>query len=365
MEVNSKKTRPDKGRRESSRRSDGREKGEGRRSSSRRETTVRRMLVSFFQTLHMPKVADVVKTTKLIEPLFTLVTLVLSGITNTKTMGFSAGAGLVIALCFHEWGHFHTARKAGYHPYWWWFIPLLGAVMRFPEIKSRSDEARVAFGGPFYGLLFTLMVSILWFLSVIFPQVYTWKEGSEFLFMTAFVSVILNLFNLIPISPLDGGRICQGMDGNWPKLMRFIGFVLLIIVTALSKQATMLVIWILVIGEFRLSFRGHVLEHSQRFIVGLCIFLVMLTKLCLQYTTGALYGWGLLGEFAYSMLAFYILRGYFQEWRHPEQYYPPRELRLRPIGKKAGEVIRLRYFTLVPSLIALLFILLESYGHFH
>lgn len=364
MEVN-KSSRPDKGRRTALRRSDNRDNSEGRRSSSRRETTVRRMLVSFFHSLHMPRVADVVKTTKLIEPLFTAVTLVLSGITNTKTMGFSAGAGLVIALCFHEWGHFHTARKAGYQPYWWWFIPLLGAVMRFPEIKSRSDESRIAFGGPLYGFLFTIAVSILWFLSILYPQAHTWKVLSEFLFTIAFVSIILNLFNLIPISPLDGGRICQGMDGNWPKVMRFIGFVLLIVVTALSRQATMLVIWILVIGELRLSFRGHVLGKSQRFTVGLCIFLAMLTKLYFEYTTGALYGWELLGEFAYSMLAFYILKGYYQEWKYPERFQPARELRLRPVGKKAGQVIRLHYFVLVPSFIALLLILLESYGRFH
>lgn len=330
----------------------GSERDSERRSGEQRGDFLKRRLVQFFQHYQMPKAADVVKTTKLIEPLITVILTVLSGFSNHAVMG-SAGISLVIALTFHELGHFQATRKVGYRPSWWWFIPLLGAVMRFPNIKERSDEAEIAYGGPLYGFYFTLLLVGIWWIIVFFDDSHTLKSLNNLVFITAFISVLLNLFNLIPISPLDGGRICQGMDGAWPKYMRLLGFVALIIVTAFSRQATMLIIWILVIGEVRMSLFGNELNKKWKYYLSVIIFMAMLLQLSHEFIHGKLLSWNLFGELMYTLLACYIIRGYYHEWKKPEFYHPNRELRLRPIKPQVGKVIRLRYFLLLSGLLLL------------
>lgn len=259
----------------------------------------------------------------------------------------------MIALSFHEFGHFQAAKKAGYKPPWWLNIPQLGALMFLPSIKERSHEADIAYGGPLYGFLFTLVVTGLWWVIVLCDTRNSLPLVSNFLYITACVSALLNLFNLIPISPLDGGRICQGMDGMWPKYMRLLGFTSLIVVTALSRQATMLVIWILVIGEVRLSLFGQELSKKWRFFLSLMFFIAMLLQLAYEFHHGKLLHWSLVSETVYTLLACYFIRGYYREWKKPELYKPNNELRLRPIKQQVGKIIRLRYFLLLSGLFIL------------
>jgi Zn-dependent protease len=357
----SSKAKAHAGRRERPRRDGDRPDPSDRRESERRQSSMRRYLVHFFHTHSMPKAADVVKTTKLIEPLLTIVTLFLSGLTNSAAMGV-AGIAVLIALIPHEFGHLNATRAAGYHPRWFWFIPLLGAVMRLPDIKTRAHEAHIAYGGPFFGLLFTSFVSLLWWGTTFVHANGIWVTASNFLYTTALVSVVLNLFNLIPVSPLDGGRVCQGFDGAWPKHMRVTGFLLLILVTAMSGQATMLVIWILAIGEIRLEWRGHVIAKKWKFVISSVIFLAMLFGLVTQFAEGGLFGWKLVGEGAYTLLAAYIIRGYFKEWKQPELYRPYREMRRRPVDHREGKIMRMKYFALLSSLTLVFVLLVASVG---
>ncbi len=350
------------GRRESPRRQQGERSNKDRRKDSeRRRASVKRVTVSFLHALRMPKVADVFKTTNLIEPAFMVVTLILSGVVNAQTMGFGAGFGLIVALSFHEYGHYRAAKKKGYQPEPWWFIPVLGAIMRLPQIHTRLHESYIAYGGPLVGLIFTVVVSVLWYVLKILGVVGIWNEFANILLTTAIVSVVLNLFNLIPLSPLDGGRITQAMNGKWPEFMRFTGFVLLIGFTAWTKQATILVVWILVIGQFRTSFRGREYSKFWRLLIASILLTLMLAKLGYDvFITKAIYGWWrMFGEIAYSAVGCYFVWEYYQQWKIPHRYIPSNDFRGQHVRPKDGEVMRLRYFALVGAFLGWLTLLVH------
>jgi Zn-dependent protease len=79
------------------------------------------------------------------------------------------------------------------------FIPFVGAWINLREQPHNAEtEAYVAFAGPFTGTL-AAFAAFFW----------ARQSGSDLWMALAYTGFILNLFNLIPVSPLDGGRITQ------------------------------------------------------------------------------------------------------------------------------------------------------------
>ncbi len=110
--------------------------------------------------------------------------------------GWKFAVGFVLLLLVHEMGHVLELRRQGVPASAPLFIPFLGAVVGMKEMpKDAWREARVALAGPILGSLGAAAV---------------WIAGealdSELLIALAFVGFFLNLFNLLPIVPLDGGR---------------------------------------------------------------------------------------------------------------------------------------------------------------
>jgi Zn-dependent protease len=110
--------------------------------------------------------------------------------------GWKFAVGFVLLLLVHELGHVLELRRQGIPASAPLFIPFLGAVVgmkRMPHDVWR--EAQVALAGPILGSLGTVAV---------------WAAGealgSDLLVALAFTGFFLNLFNLLPIVPLDGGR---------------------------------------------------------------------------------------------------------------------------------------------------------------
>jgi Zn-dependent protease len=111
--------------------------------------------------------------------------------------GWQFAVGFVLLLFVHELGHVIEAKRQGLPVSAPLFIPFLGAMIMLkgnPEDAWR--EAKVAIAGPILGSLGALA---------------TWGLGeyldSDLLIALAFTGFFLNLFNLLPIVPLDGGRI--------------------------------------------------------------------------------------------------------------------------------------------------------------
>jgi Zn-dependent protease len=159
--------------------------------------------------------------------------------------GWRFAVGFVLLLFVHELGHVLELRRQGVPATAPLFIPFLGAVVGMKQLpKDVWREAQVALAGPILGSLGTVAV---------------WVAGevldSELLVALAFTGFFLNLFNLAPISPLDGGRIVAAIH---PALW-IAGLVLLLGLTIVAPNP--ILILILVLGGLeswrRWKHRGH------------------------------------------------------------------------------------------------------------
>jgi len=124
-------------------------------------------------------------------------TMVLSLAIYAAIWGWPYAAGFVLLLFAHEMGHFVAARQCGLDVGAPTFIPFVGAwiALKDQPLDVRT-EAYVAVAGPLVG-------------TVAAVAVYLWSRwtGSTLLLAIAYAGLFLNLFNLLPVSPLDGGRI--------------------------------------------------------------------------------------------------------------------------------------------------------------
>ena len=133
--------------------------------------------------------------------------------------GWSFAVGFVALLFLHEIGHVIQLRREGIRASAPMFIPFLGAVV---TAKSMGDdaaaEARVGLAGPVLGTLATLVPLGIWLAT-----------GNEFWQALAYVGFFLNLFNLLPVLPLDGGRAMAALS-PWVWLVGYAGLIALTIV---------------------------------------------------------------------------------------------------------------------------------------
>lgn len=108
---------------------------------------------------------------------------------------------IVGLLLFHEAGHFIAMKVFRYRNVKMFFIPFLGAAVSGQHYNAPGwKKIIVALMGPLPGIL----------LGGVLGAIGAWK-GNDLLFKTAMVAIILNAFNLIPVLPLDGGRVMHAL----------------------------------------------------------------------------------------------------------------------------------------------------------
>jgi Zn-dependent protease len=130
------------------------------------------------------------------------VTMFVSLAIYALAFGWKFAAGFVLLLFVHELGHVIAARVVGLRTSIPVFVPFIGAVisLRQPP-RNAKMEANIAIGGPAIGTLSALFFLVL----------YLWTD-SMLMLVLAYTACILNLFNLIPCAPLDGGRIAVAIS---------------------------------------------------------------------------------------------------------------------------------------------------------
>jgi Zn-dependent protease len=124
-------------------------------------------------------------------------TMLLSVAVYAWIFGWRYAAGFVGLLFAHEMGHYIAARQRGLNVGMPTFIPFVGAWIELKEQPHNAEtEAYVGMAGPLVGTLASLAVYYV-----------ARDSGQGWLLAVAYSGFFLNLFNLIPLAPFDGGRI--------------------------------------------------------------------------------------------------------------------------------------------------------------
>jgi Zn-dependent protease len=115
--------------------------------------------------------------------------------------GWRFAVGFVLLIFVHELGHYVEARRQGLDVGAPVFIPFLGAAILLKENPLDAwREFEIAVAGPVLG---SLGAAAVWWVGV--------QQDSDLLRALAFTGFFLNLFNLLPVVPLDGGRIVSAI----------------------------------------------------------------------------------------------------------------------------------------------------------
>jgi Zn-dependent protease len=128
--------------------------------------------------------------------------------------GWSFAIGLVILLFIHEMGHAVAMKLKGIPIGGIVFVPFLGAAVTMRQMpRNAQDEAEVGIAGPIAGAIAS---GVCLLIARMHP------DPSNIWAPLAYFGFFLNLFNLIPIVPFDGGRVLAAIDRRiW--LIGFLG----------------------------------------------------------------------------------------------------------------------------------------------
>ena len=178
--------------------------------------------------------------------------------------GWRWAVGFVVLLFVHECGHLIAAKYFGLNVGAPVFIPFMGAFIALKEAPRNAwIEAWVGIGGPLLGSAGALVCHAL---------------GEQFdaplLIALAYTGYFLNLFNLIPVGQLDGGRIATALSPwLWLPGIGVLGWLawhrpnfILILVLIMSLPR----IFFLFRRKTEEERRYFELAPSQRFIMAVC-----------------------------------------------------------------------------------------------
>jgi Zn-dependent protease len=158
-------------------------------------------------------------------------TALISIVVYSLFFGWTFAIGFVVLLFVHEMGHVIQLRREGVKASAPMFIPLLGAVVM---MKSMPDdalaEARVGLAGPILG---TAGSAVCLGIGE--------ATNSNLLRALAYVGFLLNLINLVPLTPFDGGRAMAAMA----PAMWFVGLGVMVALLLITGNTFLLIFIVL------------------------------------------------------------------------------------------------------------------------
>jgi Zn-dependent protease len=165
--------------------------------------------------------------------------------------GWKFAFGFVALLFIHEMGHVVQLRREGIKATAPLFIPFMGAFVGMKQMpQNAAAEARVGLAGPILGSLGCLIPIAIWKIT-----------GNVFWQALAFTGLFLNLFNLLPVVPLDGGRAMAALS-PW---MWIVGFGLLVAGAFFFPSPIMLLILLFGAMETARRWRARKTPQAQEY----------------------------------------------------------------------------------------------------
>ena len=198
-----------------------------------------------------------------VTKLSTLLSMVVAVWAYALLWGLPFAVGFVLLIFVHEMGHALVMQRLGIRAGAPVFIPFVGAVIAMKSLpKNAWVEALVGIGGPVLGSVGAAVCLLI-----------AWGTSEPFWYGLAYTGFLINLFNLLPVSPLDGGRIV-GVISRW---LWAVGYAAGIGMFLLTRSP--LLFLILLLGLFTLgsTLRGPRKDYfeapaSQRIAMGVAYF---------------------------------------------------------------------------------------------
>ncbi len=161
-----------------------------------------------------------------------------------------SGAAILIALIFvHEFGHVAAMRSLGLPVRGIYFVPFFGGVAVGAAARTEAERGYVSIMGPGLSLVTTALLYMLALLS-----------GSSLLWQAALLSTLLNGFNLLPVTPLDGGHVFEALLSRTDQGV--VGMIkLMILLVALG--ATLYMGWLVLTVLFALAIPGTMASPDE------------------------------------------------------------------------------------------------------
>ncbi|NVD07912.1 site-2 protease family protein [Vibrio sp. JPW-9-11-11] len=121
---------------------------------------------------------------------------------------FQFALALLACLVFHEYGHVRAMKYFGLRTKGIYLVPFLGGLALSDEkINTRWQDVVISIAGPMFGFILSLILLVIYLIS-----------GEMFFAGLAVFNAFLNLFNLLPILPLDGGHVLKSISFSMNSL---------------------------------------------------------------------------------------------------------------------------------------------------
>jgi Zn-dependent protease len=176
------------------------------------------------------------------------------------------GVGFVLLILVHECGHLIAAKRIGLKVGAPVFIPFMGAFIALKEAPRNAwIEAQVGIGGPLLGTLGAAVCAVVYFVTDV-----------RIFGALAYIGFFLNLFNLIPVGILDGGRVVTALS-PWLSL---VGLAILLVLTLAHPNILLILVLVMsvprIVSLFKtkstLERRYYEVTPAQRFTMALLYF---------------------------------------------------------------------------------------------
>lgn len=187
-----------------------------------------------------------------VKALTTLGTMLVSIVAYGLAFGWPFAVGFVLLLFVHEMGHVIQLRREGVEASAPVFIPFVGALISAKSLgEDAAAEARVGLAGPILGTVGTLIPLAIWLAT-----------GNGLWRAIAYVGFFINLINLLPVLPLDGGRAMAVLG---PKV--WIAGILITVAATVIFLGPFMLVFVLLIGgpELYHRFKNRNSEESRAF----------------------------------------------------------------------------------------------------
>lgn len=181
--------------------------------------------------------------------------------TYSWLFSFKFAAALIACLVIHEYGHIRAMKYFGLKTKGIYLIPFLGGLaLSDDKINTRWQDVVISIMGPTFGLILSLILLVVY-----------WVTGNIFFAGLANFNALLNLINLLPILPLDGGHILKSVgfsvNGKFGLFAMIAGSVLGILgcyAMGLSFMAFFLLIGSMeIVFEWRMRHQSHLLPLDR------------------------------------------------------------------------------------------------------